>query len=426
MLVTCPADLAVRGRTVRSAADHRPVVALVIDAVFPFHLGGRETRYHELTKRLADRASIDVYTMRWWQGDRTFSDGSITYHAISRLHPLYSDGKRSIKQALFFALACTKLLGKRFDVIDADQMPYFQIIVLRIIATVRRKRLVVTWHEVWGKEYWREYVGRFGALAWLVELTAMRLPDHIVAASDQTADRLRSVLGDNAAITVAPNGIDLHAIGETYPDTSVTDVVVVGRLIAHKRVAVLLEALAMLHAEGVLVTCRVIGDGPDRDALHGQAALLGLASFVDFRHDVREQKELYALVKAARVAVFPSEREGFGAAVLEALACRVPVVTTSSPDNLSQYLVAQSARGRVCEPTPAAIARAVRSVLADRTRQVPLDSWLDDYSWDNIAGRVSGALRISARAQVRPSGAESAAPGSVEVDRSGEHATGAA
>jgi glycosyltransferase involved in cell wall biosynthesis len=378
-----------------TAPSQPPVVALVTDAVFPYHLGGREVRYHELTTRLAEAASIHIYTMQWWQGERERVDGNITFHAISRLHPMYAGGRRSIRQALFFAGASVKMLGQRFDVLDADHIPYFQILVLRIIASVKRRRLVVTWHEVWGKDYWRKYLGRLGPAAWFIEWLAMRLPDHIVAASPQTADRLRSILGARASITVAPNGVDLQAIRETCPDSSATDVVVVGRLIDHKRIGMLLDAIALLHAEGLPATCRVIGDGPERDALKGHAEALGLSEAVDFRHDVREQKEVYSLVKAAKAAVFPSDREGFGAAVLEALACGVPVVTTSSPDNLSQHLARRSVRGHICEPSSAAIAAALRPLLAEPAAQSDLiDEWLTEYTWDAMADQVANALRI--------------------------------
>ncbi len=221
-------------------------------------------------------------------------------------------------------------------------MPLLQILVLRVVASVRRKRLVVTWHEVWGHSYWRQYLGRVGVVAWFIEYLAMRIPDHIIAASSHTAERLRARLGADASITVAPNGIDLEAVRETYPDHVTTDLAVVSRLMPHKRIGMLLEAMASLHAEGLPVTCRVIGDGPERDELRNQAQVLGLEQAVEFRHDVREQKQVYELVKAAKVFVFPSAREGFGIAVLEALACGIPVITTSAPDNLAQHLVART------------------------------------------------------------------------------------
>ena len=128
----------------------RPIVALVVDAVFPYHFGGREIRYHELARRLGQSVSMHVYTMQWWAGPRTLADGDVTFHAISRLHPLYANGRRSLRQAVFFALACIRLLHAPFDVLEADHMPYLQIMVLRAIASLRRKRFLVTWHEVWG------------------------------------------------------------------------------------------------------------------------------------------------------------------------------------------------------------------------------------------------------------------------------------
>jgi glycosyltransferase involved in cell wall biosynthesis len=379
--------------------EQRPVIALVSDAIFPYHRGGKEIRYQEVSRRLARRAEVHVYTMHWWDGPRVRRDEAITLHAISRLFPMYVQSRRSLKQALFFALACIRLLAARFDVLEADHMPYLQILVLRFVATVRRKRFVVTWHEVWGKSYWRQYLGWAGLAAWFVERLAMRLPDHIIAASSHTAERLCTVLGARASVTVAPNGIDLDAIRSSYPNQSATDLVVVSRLISHKRIDMLLDAVALLHAEGMPVTCRVIGDGPQREELQNRAHAVGLDSAVEFRHDIREQKELYALVKAAKVFVFPSAREGFGIAVLEALACGTPVVTTSAPDNLAQHLVAQSPRGTICDPSAAAMAAAVKALLAGGlhiTEKIggENDDWLAAYGWDVMTEQVANALQI--------------------------------
>ena len=84
-----------------------PVVALVTDAIFPYHCGGREIRYYELSRRLAGRAELHLYTMRWWDGPRVRKDEAVTFHSISRLYPMYTRNRRSLRQAIFFALACT-------------------------------------------------------------------------------------------------------------------------------------------------------------------------------------------------------------------------------------------------------------------------------------------------------------------------------
>jgi glycosyltransferase involved in cell wall biosynthesis len=371
---------------------------MVTDAVFPYHRGGKEIRYHELSRRLAERAEIHVYTMHWWDGPRMHTDEAVTFHAISPLLPMYTQSRRSLRQAIFFALSCTRLMTVRFDVLEADHMPYVQIIILRLVATVKRKRFVVTWHEVWGKSYWRGYLGAAGFVAWFVEQLAMRLPDHIIAASPHTAQRLRDTLGERASVSIAPNGIDLDTIRNSYPDEATTDLVVVNRLISHKRIDMLIDAVALLHAEGMPVTCRIIGDGPQRAELLSHAQVRGVEWAVDFRHDVSEQKDVYALVKAAKVFVFPSAREGFGIAVLEALACGVPVVTTSAPDNLAQHLVAQSPRGVICDPTASAIAVAVRNLLESGAPASEAsgedDLWLADYGWDATTEQVISALEI--------------------------------
>lgn len=367
-------------------------VAIVSDAIFPYHRGGKELRYHELIRRLSSHVDVDVYTMRWWNEPYAQEVDGARLHAISPLVPLYTNERRSLVQAFRFGLACLWMLKYDFDVLEADHIPFIQVLVLRLVTTIKRKPLIVTWHEVWGREYWREYLGLIGIAAWLVEELAMRAPDCIIAASPQTAERLRKSIGSATPITVVPNGIDLDEVASVYPDPAAIDLVVVGRLIAHKRVGMLLEAVAKLRAEGLPVTCRVIGNGPEEPELRKKADELGITDLIEFRHDVTEQKDLYAMVKAAKVCVFPSAREGFGIAVLEALACGMPVITTSAPDNMARHLVARSARGIVCEPTAEALAISVREVLTGGNwGPAPPESWLGEYSWD---GETSRVLRV--------------------------------
>lgn len=377
--------------------EGRASVAMVTDAIYPYHRGGKELRYHELGYRLADRADVHIYTMKWWHGPKHQTQAGITLHALGRHRPLYAGGRRSLAQAICFAFACFRLLGHRFDVLEADHMPYLQIPVLRLVAILKRTPLVVTWHEVWGRRYWCEYLGFAGNAAWLVERLAMWLPDSIIAASPQTARRLRPYVRPRTRVFVAPNGVDVDVARSTWAAGEPVDVVTVGRLMPHKRVDMLLRSIALLCAQGSPVTCRIIGDGPERDALHDLAETLGVADQIEFRHDVGDQKELYGLLKSATVFAFPSAREGFGIAVLEAIACGLPVVTTSAPDNVAQDLVGQSATGVVCAPSSEALAEAIRQVLSVPRSQGAdkgLDSWLSEYTWDAAADQVAIALSI--------------------------------
>jgi len=243
---------------------NRPIVAVVCDTIYPYSQGGRETRYQELLPRLAQHFEMHVYTMRWWDGPRSYTSDGVTYHAISPLLRLYTGNRRSLLQALGFGLSCLRLLRCDFDVLDADHIPYSQLFVLWAVAKLKRKPFIVTWHEVWTRAYWCQYLGWPGWIAWLTERLAMRLPDRIIAASPQTAERLSSLLRGRIQITTVPNGIDFNLIREISADSEMADLVVVGRLIEHKHVNMLLEVLAILRASGVHLTCRIVGDGPAR------------------------------------------------------------------------------------------------------------------------------------------------------------------
>src|SRR5690348_17010439 len=129
--------------------DRRPIVAPVTDAIYPYFRGGKEVRYHEVAQRLAHLADVNVFTMKWWDGAPVRHDGMTTFRATCRLYPMYSGERRSYREALFFAISCLRLLRFDFDVIEADQFPTFHIFTLRLITWLKRKRLTVTWHEVW-------------------------------------------------------------------------------------------------------------------------------------------------------------------------------------------------------------------------------------------------------------------------------------
>jgi hypothetical protein len=90
-------------------------------------------------------------------------------------------------------------------------VPIVQIFVLRLVTWVRRRPLVTTWHEVWGRPYWTEYLGRLGVVAAALERCAIRLPDRIVCPSAETAARIGEYRGPGGVVTI-PNGIDVAAI----------------------------------------------------------------------------------------------------------------------------------------------------------------------------------------------------------------------
>jgi len=351
------------GRAARAAGALR-VIAMVSDAIYPYHVGGKEVRYHNLAKGLAGEGiEVHVFTMRWWAGPRHRLDEGIHYHSLCRRYDLYHGRRRSIVQAVMFSLACLRLLSYRFDLIEADHMPHLQLFTIRLVAWLRQVPLVVTWHEVWGGAYWRTYLGRMGVIAATIEKVTMRLGDAIIAPSPGSAERLIECGIPEERVNIAPNGVDLRALESAPPAPDRFDLLYVGRLIEHKHVDLLLEAAALLARDGTALTVGIIGDGPERTSLVQRSQDLSLTGHVKFLGNFDQHEHVFSLMKSAQVFVLPSTREGFGVVVAEAIASGLVVVTTNHPDNHARSLLEEGLTGFCCEPTSNALAVALRKAL---------------------------------------------------------------
>lgn len=253
-------------------------IAIVSDAVYPFNKGGKEKRIFEITTRLAaDGYDVTIYCMQWWKGEKKIVRDGVTLHAISPYYPLYAGNRRSIKEAIFFALYCLKLLNKEFDVIEVDHMPHLVLFTVKLVCVLKRKQMIVIWNEVWGKEYWRNYLGMIGGtIAYIIEKISVLLPSTIISISPHTTNALRETLHAKQEIVTVPVGVDSHAIQEIAPSARNSDVIFAGRLLAHKNVDVLLRAIAIVKNTKPDVSLFIVGDGPEKENLMALAKELDI------------------------------------------------------------------------------------------------------------------------------------------------------
>jgi glycosyltransferase involved in cell wall biosynthesis len=107
--------------------------------------------------------------------------------------------------------------------------------------------------------------------------------------------------------------------------TDAPSLVTVAHLIARKRHADVLRALAVLGARHPSLRYSVIGAGPERVALEGLAARLGVSERVDF-HGQLEPRAALERVRESTLFVMPSTDEAFGVAYIEAMAAGLPAI----------------------------------------------------------------------------------------------------
>ena len=92
----------------------------------------------------------------------------------------------------------------------------------------------------------------------------------------------------------------------------------VGRLVPVKGHAISLEAFARIKQTNHQAHFLIVGDGPERPKLIALAQRLGIASSVTF---MGHSNEVAKWLSAADIFLMPSYKEGFGLALLEAMAC---------------------------------------------------------------------------------------------------------
>jgi glycosyltransferase involved in cell wall biosynthesis len=366
-------------------------IAFVSDAIYPYNKGGKEKRLYELAKRLVAMGNdVDIYCMKWWDGPKDRDDNGVHIHAISRLYPMYIGDRRSIKEGIMFGIACFKLFRVKFDAVDVDHMPFFPIFSMWIVCKIKRRRLYATWHEVWGKKYWVEYIGIAGYFAYVIERLSVYLPDIFISISGHTTNALITQLHVKKPIVTIPVGIDVEQIAGVVPGSSHYDILWAGRMLSNKRIDLLVCAVANLKAEGEIVSCLIIGEGPERKNLEALVKKLGVEKQVTFNNFYEDQNDVYALMKAAKLFVSPSVREGFGIVAIEANACGTPVVTNLATGNAMKDLITHGENGFAFDRTAEAMADILKEALekSEDLEQQCL-SYAKKFDWSKITNKLA-------------------------------------
>jgi glycosyltransferase involved in cell wall biosynthesis len=145
----------------------------------------------------------------------------------------------------------------------------------------------------------------------------------------------------------------------------------VGRLLEKKGLEYLIEACRLLAERGLAFQCQIVGDGPLRNALQaridqyklcGRVALLGAL----------EQSQIFELYQTSDIFALPcviagnGDRDGIPVALMEAMACELPVVTT--PVTGIPELVRDGETGLLVEERDVVgLTNALERLLADET-----------------------------------------------------------
>lgn len=215
----------------------------------------------------------------------------------------------------------------------------------------------------------------------------------IVAVSPSTRSEVRLRLGLRGPIYVVPNGIDeLPGSGRRSEQPTIT---VVTRLVPHKRLHLLVDAVAELRDTWPGIHLHIGGRGPALSIIERTVARRDVAGHVTLHGFVTDDQRA-SLLSQAWLTSLPSEAEGWGLTILEAnslgvpaVALRVPGVRDAIVEGRTGWLADDPADlpalldevlGKLADPAEA-------SLVSERCR-----SWAEQFSWDNSADAFARVL----------------------------------
>jgi glycosyltransferase involved in cell wall biosynthesis len=257
------------------------------------------------------------------------------------------------------------LASRRFDVLNAHSSTDTWLAALACWRRAEAPALVRTRHI-------SAPMPGNAATRWLYT----RATSRIVTTGERVREQVIEEVGaEPGRVVSVATGIDLgrfapasrlEARVATGLDPRAPIVGIVATLRSWKGHRYLLEALAGLPPEVLLV---VVGDGPQRQALESQSAALGLGARVRFTGN---QADVAPWMRAFDVFCLPSyANEGVPQALMQAMACGLPVVTT--PVGSIEEIVSEGETGLLVPPQDAeALRTALSALLRDSPRRSAL------------------------------------------------------
>jgi L-malate glycosyltransferase len=170
---------------------------------------------------------------------------------------------------------------------------------------------------------------------WAITKFSIEKSDRITAVSEHLQRETVSAFGcAGCAVDVIHNFIDPAVYDRArYTGTLRSGLAGPGRVLMHvsnfravKRTVDVVRVFAQVAA-ALPATLIMVGDGPDRGVAQDEARALGVADRVQFLGRI---DNVAPLLSNADLFLLPSETESFGLSALEALACGVPVVASST------------------------------------------------------------------------------------------------
>lgn len=325
-------------------------------------------------------------------------------------------GRLNLSSPVGIASMAEKLIERhQIDVVHCHELRTVENLLVAPIANRLGVPLVVSPHGTLPYETGRSFIKK----TWDRAFAAQLLPrfDRVIALTQAEVDQAQALWyahGFPARCSIVPNGVHLADFAHLPPGDLFRTrwklgggplLLFVGRLHERKGLQLLIPAFA--DAVKLAPDTRLVIVGPDEGmlaALNAQVSEYNLAGRVIFTGLLTGQDKLAALA-AADLFVMPAVGEGFSMAVLEAMACGLPVLLTPGC-NFPE--VASAGAGLVVAREVPALSGALRALLTEPDRRASMGRSArsliqSQYTWPRVVAQLVEAYTLSIERRSRMS-----------------------
>lgn len=258
----------------------------------------------------------------WRSWRETLADDSLSRSAATHLPELLQAGQDDVEQALLLASQVRRLGVRHLHAHFAS----VATTVARLASLVAEVPYSFTAHA---KDIFHDEVSADDLE------TKLRDAHHAVTISAYNVEHLRERFSPATCerLHLVRNGIEVERFPYRghRPRRAVPRLLAVGRLVEKKGFSLLIDAVGLLRARGVVCTLDIVGDGPLHADLDAQIAAEGLGSVVRLagprtQDEVRELLAGHDLFVAPFVVAADGNADGLPTVLLEAMAVGIPCV----------------------------------------------------------------------------------------------------
>ena len=225
---------------------------------------------------------------------------------------------------------------------------------------------------------WKKYSKLRIKLVSLVEKWAFQYADKIIVTTPQMKFEVTKRYNiSNKKITIIPNSVDIDLFRPMSEIKRIERRIgFVGRFTPQKNLPLLIEAVSGIKNTSIIL----IGDGPLRSELEKKAINLNVKT--EFMGNVSNSR-LPELFNSCHLFVLPSGWEGMPKALLEAMACGLPVIGTDAPG--IRDVIEHEQTGLLCRHDANDISNAIMHIFNDNVLAESLGNNARQYIVDNFS-----------------------------------------